>query len=72
MPRLLALSALVVALAACGGSVSDAPAGHTVDKDGVMHHTGLEDPMTNCTGCHGASLQGDQGPSCTSCHGVKW
>lgn len=72
MPRLLALSALVVALAACGGTSSNAPASHTVSEDGVMHHTGLQDPMTNCTSCHGASLQGDQGPSCTSCHGVKW
>ena len=70
MSRLLALAALLMVCASCGGS--NAPAGHTVDMDGVMHHTGLEDPMTNCTPCHGASLQGDKGPSCTSCHGKKW
>jgi cytochrome c5 len=67
--RSLLLLALGLTLVACGSS---APSDHTVDEHGVMHHPGLESPKTNCTPCHGASLQGDKGPSCTSCHGVKW
>ncbi len=55
----------------CGGS-SGAPADHTVNEHGVMHHSGLQAPLANCVACHGASLQGGLGPSCTSCHGVKW
>jgi mono/diheme cytochrome c family protein len=66
----LALAPLLVLLAACGGS--SAPSDHTVDKDGVRHKSGLEAPLTNCTSCHGSTLQGGRGPSCTSCHGVKW
>lgn len=61
---------LLAALSACSGS--DAPSDHTVSMDGVKHKEGLQDPMTNCTACHGASLQGGEGPSCTSCHGDLW
>ncbi len=52
----------------------DAPQGHTVNKDGVAHRPGLEDPTANCTACHGADLQGGTNgePSCYSCHGQKW
>ncbi len=52
----------------------DAPEGHTVMKDGVPHASGLNDPLQNCTSCHGANLGGgSQGqPACTSCHGEKW
>ena len=64
----LALAALLLTLAACGGEP-----GHTVDKYGVMHEPGLQDPMTHCTSCHGASLEGgEESPSCTKCHGKKW
>lgn len=63
------LLAVALALAGCG---SDAPSSHTVNENGVMHAPGLTNPTVNCTGCHGASLQGGRGPSCTSCHGVKW
>lgn len=45
---------------------------HTVNKHGVMHKTGLTSPMTNCVSCHGANLEGDEGPSCTKCHGKVW
>jgi len=61
---------LLAALAACSGS--EAPSDHTVSMDGVKHKPGLQDPMTSCTACHGASLQGGDGPSCTSCHGDLW
>ncbi|MCK5690306.1 hypothetical protein KAI87_13600 [Myxococcota bacterium] len=52
---------------------ADAPFGHTVNKNGVYHKEGLENPMANCTMCHGSDLQGGAvGVSCTSCHGEKW
>jgi hypothetical protein len=75
--RLAVLASIlaVLTVAACGGgdsSGSEAPTSHTVNQSGVMHAPGLQDPLTNCVACHGASLQGGAGPSCTSCHGVKW
>jgi cytochrome c553 len=49
------------------------PADHTISQDGVMHKSGLQDPLTNCVGCHGADLQGGNvGVSCFECHGQKW
>ena len=52
----------------------DTPDNHTVLRSGVAHGVGLNDPMQNCTACHGADLRGGaQGePSCFSCHGQKW
>lgn len=66
----IAVAAAVCLLAACGSE--NAPSDHTVDVRGVMHKPGLEAPLSNCTACHGSTLQGGKGPSCTSCHGVKW
>jgi mono/diheme cytochrome c family protein len=62
---------LLLTLAACGGT-GVAPADHTVNHGGVLHKPGLTNPLVNCVACHGARLQGGEGPSCTSCHGVKW
>ena len=76
-----ALAALLVALTlstACGDSSTNPgttpPASHTVSIDGALHDPGLNDPEVNCTGCHGATLQGgpDGQPSCFTCHGRKW
>ena len=69
--------ALVTAFQACSHSSTapaDAPEGHTVMKSGVAHAPGLNNPLVNCTTCHGANLQGgaEGQPSCTTCHGVKW
>jgi len=64
--------------AGCGDDDStapeNAPAGHTVVRDGVAHAPGLNDPQQNCVDCHGADLRGgDEGePSCFSCHGRVW
>lgn len=75
MKRAALISAVLVLTAyGCAGesSTSDAPADHTVSQHGVMHGSGLEDPLTSCVSCHGETLQGDKGPSCTSCHGMRW
>lgn len=68
----------VLTLGACGDDDGNdsgpAPDGHTVSQDGVLHMSGLNDPLSNCTGCHGAELRGgaEGEPSCFRCHGVKW
>jgi cytochrome c553 len=53
---------------------SNAPASHTISREGVRHLPGLSDPLTNCVGCHGADLRGGNSgePSCFTCHGQKW
>ncbi len=68
---------VVAALFACGDDSTapeNAPPGHTVLQDGVPHRPGLNDPIRNCTTCHGADLRGGQNgePSCFSCHGQLW
>ena len=45
-----------------------APADHTESMNGVMHKPGKENPLVNCTTCHGADLRGGSGPSCYTCH----
>ena len=83
--RRLGLMGLVVAIAMIPLGCSDddddeftgpsnAPASHTVSKDGVRHLPGLDDPETNCVACHGADLRGGGNgePSCFTCHGQKW
>jgi cytochrome c553 len=48
---------------------------HTVDAkgSGVLHGSGLSDPMANCTVCHGADLFGSgNAPACWGCHGSIW
>ena len=52
---------------------SNSPSDHTVNKNGVMHKSGLTNPLNNCVSCHGSDLRGgDVGVSCYSCHGKKW
>jgi len=66
----------IVVIIACSSSTdpnSNAPADHTINKDGRMHKPGLNDPQDNCTECHGTELQGtDSAPSCLKCHDKEW
>lgn len=49
------------------------PADHTLDKGGIMHKTGLNDPEDNCASCHGDDLRGGStSVSCYECHGKEW
>jgi hypothetical protein len=66
----LFLCAAVVSLPLLAACSDDEEGGHDVSKNGVMHKSGLEDPLRNCTECHGANLRGGKGPSCYSCHGI--
>ena len=47
---------------------SGAPSSHTEENGGAMHLPGKNDPLANCTACHGADLRGGTGPSCYTCH----
>jgi hypothetical protein len=49
------------------------PADHTISKDGFLHKSGLNQPLTNCVSCHGSDLKGGTtGVSCYECHSKKW
>ncbi len=78
MSRMAVVMVVLLTLTGCGVSTrpdqtdAGAMADHTLDRHGVLHRPGLKDPTANCVACHGASLQGDEGPSCTKCHGKVW
>lgn len=49
------------------------PSDHTINKDGVLHKSGLSDPTSNCVACHGNDLDGGSSQvSCYECHGKEW
>lgn len=52
------------------GDVGVGASGHTKLLSGVWHRPGNEDPLANCTGCHGEDLEGGAGPRCALCHGA--
>lgn len=66
----LLLVSLPLVPACDSGDGDDGDATHSIDKGGVLHNTGLEDPLRFCTGCHGNGLRGGFAPSCYSCHGI--
>ena len=74
---ILLLFVMVVAISSCekeeNGSKYSPPADHTISKDGAMHKSGLDEPLTNCVTCHGPDLEGGtSGVSCFECHGREW
>jgi hypothetical protein len=64
------LGILLISLPLATACSGDGEGGHDVNKGGVMHKAGLEDPLHNCVECHGADLKGGSGPSCYSCHSL--
>lgn len=55
------------------GSDYNPPADHTINNDGFLHKSGLNDPLTNCVTCHGSDLKGGTtAVSCYECHGKEW
>ena len=70
---ILILGMSLALVGGCKEEDSEAPSDHTINKGGHFHKIGLGDPETNCTGCHGSSLQGGgEASSCYSCHGQRW
>ncbi len=67
------LLVLTIACEKTNDSKYNPPADHTISKDGIMHKSGLNQPLTNCNSCHGVDLKGGSvGVSCFECHGKKW
>jgi hypothetical protein len=64
---------LIIGCEKANDSQGNAPSDHTISKEGVMHKSGLTQPLTNCVGCHGSDLKGGSaGVSCFQCHNQKW
>lgn len=77
LSKILVMATITLALGSCSDSSTspdNAPEGHTVRVGGANHAPGLNNPLANCTQCHGADLRGggDGQPSCFTCHGQKW
>ena len=75
--KILLIFLLFVLVSSCEKSKDvpkyNAPADHTISKDGTMHKSGLDQPSTNCAVCHGSDLKGGSvGVSCYECHGKEW
>jgi len=69
---LLLLLALLFVFSGCKED-DERPANHTVNKNGAFHAPGLNNPIGDCTSCHGSTLRGGgEAPSCYTCHGQKW
>jgi len=62
------VAATCLAAASCGSAGGPS---HADDQGGIRHAAGKEDPLKNCTKCHGADLKGGKGPNCYGCHDSK-
>jgi hypothetical protein len=76
MKKYIAGLLFIIFICTCSNSTDpnpNAPTDHTINIDGALHKSGLNNPAENCTSCHGADLKGsDSAPSCFKCHGEKW
>lgn len=75
--KILIILLLVVTISSCEKTNDlpkySPPSDHTVSKDGALHLSGLDEPLTNCISCHGSDLKGGiSGVSCYECHGKEW
>jgi hypothetical protein len=61
---------------------STVPSDHTIDRGGALHKEGYQQPLDECTECHGSDLKGgiynnENGlqvacASCYQCHSSVW
>ena len=63
----LAAIICMAVVASCGSGGSGGSV-HDQNLNGVLHASGKENPLKNCTDCHGSDLKGGSGPSCFQCH----
>ena len=75
--KIAILLLLVVLISACAKNSDlpkySPPSDHTISKNGAIHKSGLNQPLTNCVSCHGSDLRGGtSGVSCYECHNKQW
>lgn len=67
------LLAITVSCDSTMSSDYNPPSDHTLEKNGIMHKTGLNKPLNGCTECHGTDLKGGtSNVSCYECHSKEW
>jgi hypothetical protein len=64
----LPLIAALLASCAYGAPPSSVPDNHGVNRDGVWHARGSDDPEGNCSSCHGIAEATPDRVDCVDCH----